>query len=70
MTVTLKIVGKQEPASQVLSNLLERAATLWPENPELRRKWLAAVNYLRHESKKGWVVDKQTAKIPEQRVLQ
>lgn len=45
--------------------LLNLAYDLWPENDDLRMKWLRAVAYLRTSTKKGWIIDQSKPRLAE-----
>lgn len=49
----LQIVRGPQPRD----HLAERAAALWPQSPELQRRWLRAVAVVR-STRRGWLLDK------------
>lgn len=47
-----------------------RSLVIWGEDNEgLRQKWLAAVQYLRHVSRKGWIIDKRISKKADNQLM-
>lgn len=44
-------------------NLTDRAKELHKDNEHLQSKWISAVNYLRTQSERWWILDSQGVNI-------